>query len=77
MSLRSIAAIALGSSLLAGACARKEYVRGSQEPGIDSAAMSTGLDKHDIQQMLKENLDNLRTSPVMDTWRQGRGKERR
>ena len=36
--------------------------------------MSTGLDKQDIQQMLKENLNNLRTSPVMETWRQGRGK---
>ena len=74
MHLRTIGAIALGSSFLMSGCARKEYVRGSQEPGIDSAAMSTGLDKQDIQQMLKENLNNLRTSPVMDTWRQGRGK---
>ena len=60
MHLRTIAAIAVGSSFLIGGCARKEYVRGSQEPGIDSAAMSTGLDKQDIQQMLKENLNNLR-----------------
>jgi len=74
MHFRNIAAIAVGTSFLIGGCARKEYVRGSQEPGIDSAAMSTGLDKQDIQQMLKENLNNLRTSPVMDTWRQGRGK---
>jgi len=55
-------------------CASKEYVRGSQEPGIDAPAMSTGLDKQDIQQMLKENLNNLRTAPVMDTWRKGGGK---
>ena len=74
MSLRSIAAIAFGSLVLVAGCARKEYVRGSQEPGIDSAAMSTGLDKQDIQQMLKENLNNLRTAPVMDTWRKGGGK---
>src|SRR5450432_3714505 len=74
MSHRSIAAFVVGAAVLTGGCARKEYVRGSQEPGIDSAAMSTGLDKQDIQQMLKENLDNLRTAPAMDTWRQGRGK---
>jgi uncharacterized protein (TIGR02722 family) len=74
MPLRKLAAFAVVLPLLSTACARKEYVRGSQEPGIDSAAMSTGLDKQDIQQMLKENLDNLRTAPVMDRWRQGGGK---
>jgi len=36
--------------------------------------MSTGLDKQDVQQMLKENLNNLRLAPVMDTWRKGGGK---
>jgi uncharacterized protein (TIGR02722 family) len=61
-------------ALLSSGCASKEYVRGSQEPGIDAPAMSTGLDKQDIQQMLKENLNNLRTAPVMDTWRKGGGK---
>jgi PBP1b-binding outer membrane lipoprotein LpoB len=74
ISSRSLVAVAVGFSLLAGGCAEKQYVRGSQEPGIDSPAMSTGLDKQDIQQMLHENLNNLRTAPVMDTWRQGRGK---
>jgi uncharacterized protein (TIGR02722 family) len=70
---RSLLAI-FGLALSLAACASKEYVRGSQEPGIDSAAMSTGLDKQDIQQMLRENLNNLRTSPVMDQWRRGGGK---
>jgi uncharacterized protein (TIGR02722 family) len=70
-----ISALSL-SALIAfsSGCASKEYVRGSQEPGIDAPAMSTGLDKQDIQQMLKENLNNLRTAPVMDTWRHGGGK---
>jgi uncharacterized protein (TIGR02722 family) len=61
-------------ALLSTGCASKEYVRGSQEPGIDAPAMSTGIDKQDIQQMLKEILNNLRTAPVMDTWRKGDGK---
>jgi TolB-like protein len=56
--------------LLAGAAGcSKEYVRGSQDPSVDNAAMSTGLDKEDIQRMLSENLNNLRISPVMDEWR--------
>jgi uncharacterized protein (TIGR02722 family) len=74
MPLRKLVALAVALPFLGTACARKEYVRGSQEPGIDSAAMSTGLDKQDIQEMLKENLNNLRTSPVMDKWRQAGGR---
>jgi TolB-like protein len=45
------------------------YVRGSQDPSIDNPAMSTGLDKDDIQRMMSENLNNLRTAPIMDAWR--------
>ena len=75
MSLRtSLSLLALGSIAFASACAKTEYVRGSQQPGIDSPAMSTGLDKQDIQQMLHENLNHLRTAPIMDKWRQGGGK---
>jgi TolB-like protein len=68
------AILALLALAVQSSCARKEYVRGSQEPGIDNAAMSTGLDKQDIQQMLKENLDNLRLAPVMNEWRSKGGK---
>ena len=53
----------------------KEYVRGSQDPSVDNAAMSVGLDKEDIQRMLSENLNNLRTSPVMDLWRSHRAQD--
>jgi penicillin-binding protein activator len=74
ISLDFLSFFAVSSLLFASGCARKEYVRGSDEPGIDSPAMSTGLDKQDIQLMLRENLNHLRTSPVMDTWRQGGGK---
>lgn len=76
MHLRTpLTAFAFGIAALTSACGgSKEVVRGSQQPGIDSAAMSTGLDKADIQQMLMENLNNLRVAPVMDTWRKGGGK---
>jgi PBP1b-binding outer membrane lipoprotein LpoB len=56
-------------------CGGKEYVRGSSDPSIDNPAMSTGIDKDDIQRMLSENLNNLRVSPVMEQWRADRGKD--
>jgi hypothetical protein len=62
------------SCLVATGCG-KEVIRGSQDPSIDSAAMSTGLDKADIQRMLKETLDALRAAPVMMEWRQKGGRE--
>jgi penicillin-binding protein activator len=65
---------ALLAVVAATSCARKEYVRGADEPRIDNPAMSTGLDKQDVQRMLKENLDNLRVAPVMNEWRQKGGK---
>jgi PBP1b-binding outer membrane lipoprotein LpoB len=57
------------------ACGGKQYVRSAQDPTIDSAAMSTGIDKDDVQRMLSENLDVLRTAPVMERWRQDRGQD--
>ena len=47
----------------------KEYVRGSDDPSVDHAAMGTGLDKVDIQKLLKECLDDLRVHPIMAEWR--------
>jgi hypothetical protein len=52
-----------------GACASKEYVRGSDEPGIDQPAMSTGLDKDDIERTLQKLLNELREAPIMVEWR--------
>ncbi len=53
----------------AAGCANKEYVRGSEEPGIDRPAMSTGLDKDDIERTLQTLLNQMRESPVMTEWR--------
>jgi hypothetical protein len=57
------------SLLLAAGCGTKEIVRDVHEPEIDAPAMSTALDKDDIQRMVAENLNNLRNSPLMDGWR--------
>lgn len=73
MNLSSLSIVLVASALAFGStgCA-KQYIRGSNDPSVDNAAMSTGLDKEDIQRMLSENLNHLRTSPVMDLWRSHR-----
>lgn len=69
-SVRTLAGVALAASALGGlGCGGKEVVRGSQDPSIDAPAMSTGLDKDDIQRMLSECLNKLRAAPIMNDWR--------
>jgi uncharacterized protein (TIGR02722 family) len=63
------------TALTVTGCGGREYVRGSSDPSIDNPAMSTGIDKDDIQRMLSENLNNLRVSPIMEQWRSDRGKD--
>jgi hypothetical protein len=60
--------LTLGASGATG-CASHEYVRGSDDPSIDRAAMSTGLDKDDIERTLQTLLNQLRDAPVMTEWR--------
>ena len=59
------AAALLGS---ASACGGPTAVRGSDVAGLDDAAMSTGLDRRDLQQMLRTNLDSLQASAVVRRW---------
>ncbi len=61
-----IAAIA---ALASSACGGKEYVRGANDPSIDQPAMSTGLDKDDIERTLQTLLNQMRAAPIMDDWR--------
>jgi penicillin-binding protein activator len=57
------------ASLLIGACAGgTKAVRGDDEPGLDYSAMSTGLDKRDLQKMLNENMETMRHSAVVQRW---------
>ena len=73
MKLSLPVSIAIVSLLSSAGCASKEYVRGSDEPSIDRAAMSTGLDKDDIERTLQTLLGQLRTAPIMDEWRMRAG----
>jgi penicillin-binding protein activator len=62
--------LALGAILpVSSGCANREYVRGSDDPTVDAPAMSTSLDKDDIERTLQTLLDQLRAAPVMTEWR--------
>ncbi|MGQ0645784.1 MAG: penicillin-binding protein activator LpoB [Elusimicrobiota bacterium] len=56
----------LAGSILAG-CGPK-YVRQSDVPDIDEAAMSTRLDRKDLDQLFQANIENLLGSPQMAAW---------
>lgn len=62
-------AVPVLAALVLPACGGKEVVRGSNDPSIDAHALSTGLDKDDVQRALSETLGKLRNSPIMSEWR--------
>jgi uncharacterized protein (TIGR02722 family) len=62
-----VCALALMLALGAG-CHKPHAVRGSDTPGLDHAAMGTGLDRRDLSQMARENLDAMRNARVMQVW---------
>jgi len=65
---RVLGFLLVGSSLALG-CGPKA-VRGSDVEGLDTQAMSTGLDKRDLEKLLKENLNALKAAPVVQRWTQ-------
>ena len=64
-------ALCVGLVGAAGGCAHSpKAVRGSDTPGLDYAAMGTGLDRRDLSQMLRENIEAMRNSRVYQVWQQ-------
>jgi len=61
-----LALIALSFPL--GACGGPKPVRGEDVEGLDDEAMSTGLDRRDLQRMLHENMKALQAAPVIRRW---------
>ena len=53
----------------AAACTNPAYVRGSEVEDLDDPAMSTGLDKRDLQQLMHDNMKNFLASPKVQGWR--------
>ncbi|MCC6899369.1 MAG: penicillin-binding protein activator LpoB [Polyangiaceae bacterium] len=62
-------ALVLTSVLASSAgCGGPQAVRGEQVEGLDDEAMSTGLDKRDLQKMLQENMKAMQASAVVARW---------
>ncbi len=56
-----VAAVLLGAGMILACSGNDEstFVRGDEVPGIDNPAMSTGLDKADLEQLFAENVENM------------------
>jgi TolB-like protein len=63
----AVGAVSVGIFTSAG-CAGPKAVRGSDTPGLDHAAMGTGLDRRDLSQMLRENMEAMKSSRVYQVW---------
>jgi uncharacterized protein (TIGR02722 family) len=50
------------------ACGGPRAVRGDEVEGLDDQAMSTGLDKRDLDKMLHENMKALQASALIQRW---------
>ncbi len=73
----SLFALLAAAPVVLGGCASHEYVRGANDPSIDQPAMSTGLDKDDIERTLQTLLNQMREAPIMDEWRVKAGQSNR
>ncbi len=67
--MRWFCTLALGSALTLAGCGGPAYVRGSENPELDEYAMSTGLDKKDLQKLFKQNIESLLKSGAMKRWK--------
>jgi penicillin-binding protein activator len=68
--MRVVSLLCLCCVLMMGAlgCHKPKAVRGSDTPGLEYDPMSTGLDRRDLSQMLRENLDTMKASRVYQVW---------
>ena len=68
MSLISAVSIAAALGIAAGACG-PTYVRGDEVKELDEYAMSTGLDKKDLEKLFDTNIKSLMESAVVAKWK--------
>lgn len=72
LQVRGLGVVVVLAAALPACGGGKSYqaVRGSQSPGLDTAAYSTTLDRYDLQQALHENLKRMWASPVTQRWQE-------
>ena len=60
--------VLLAAAFGLSACGGPKAVRGDDVAGLDDQAMSTGLDRRDLQKMLHENMQALQDSAIVKRW---------
>jgi uncharacterized protein (TIGR02722 family) len=68
-----MALLAIGAGLPLTACGGPQPVRGDDVEGLDDEAMSTGLDRRDLQKLMHENMKALQSSAVIRRWQSENG----
>lgn len=63
LTLTAVLGVFVAMALACGSYDEATYVRGEDAPGLDEPAMSTGLDKQDLEALFDENMDKLLKSP--------------
>jgi uncharacterized protein (TIGR02722 family) len=63
-----LSACAVLLSVVAAGCGGN-YVRGDEVAGLDDYAMSTGLDKRDLEKLFDENMKSLMESAMVSRWK--------
>ena len=69
MRIPVFSAFALSLAVFAGCGGGPVAVRGQQVEGLDQEAFGTGLDKHDLQTLMHENMKAFDKSAVLRRWR--------
>lgn len=66
--------VSLASSVVLSAGCKPKAIRGgegTENPDFDEGAMSTGLDRKDLQDLMQKNMASLVASPMWAQWRAG------
>ncbi len=67
--VRFLSALAVTVTLVGpAACGGPRPVRGEEVEGFDDEAMSTGLDRRDLQKMMHENMKAMQSAAVIKRW---------
>jgi uncharacterized protein (TIGR02722 family) len=68
----ALLAVTLAPALVLGAACKPKAIRGgpgTENPDFDEGAMSTGLDRKDLQGLMQDNMKSLVGSPLWAQWR--------
>ncbi len=69
---RFLSTALVAASLLSVVGCKPKAIRGgegTENPDFDEGAMSTGLDRKDLQDLMQKNMSSLVGSPIWGTWR--------